>query len=199
MQSCEGSLVNLGLILIGLGCTCNAPPPSHLVTPLQRGDHIPGLRVIQEYASPQDEASIMALVDDIMAGGGGGAVVTTLKRRVTAHYGFEFDYKLRSVNPNMPLHNMPAVVHALCSRLYRQATDGLGGSLIFDCDAASNAKYLMLPAKCLILPISANESPPGYQTNAPSTSTSPARELPTTSIPTGASFQALLSGTSSLY
>ena len=61
----------------------------------------------------------MSLVDDIKAGGGGGAVVTALKRRVTAHYGFEFDYKLRSVNPNAPLHNMPGVVQELCERLHR--------------------------------------------------------------------------------
>ena len=64
----------------------------------------------------------MSLVDTIMAGGGGGAVVTALKRRVTAHYGFEFDYKLRSVNPNVPLHNMPAVVNSLCERLHRCAS-----------------------------------------------------------------------------
>jgi hypothetical protein len=53
-----------------------------------------------------------------MAGQGGAAVVTALKRRVTAHFGFEFDYKLRSVNPNAPLHNMPAVVQEISQRLY---------------------------------------------------------------------------------
>jgi hypothetical protein len=107
------------------------PRPLTELSLFQRVGCVPGLHVIHEYASPQDEASIMGLVDDIMAGNGGGAVVTTLKRRVTAHYGFEFDYKLRSVNPSMPLHNMPAVVQALCSRLYRWARDALGNLLIF--------------------------------------------------------------------
>jgi hypothetical protein len=85
---------------------------------LQSNDCVHGLRITHDYLTAKEESDIMSLVDDIMNGGGGGAVVTALKRRVTAHYGYEFDYKLRSVNPSAPLSNTPAVVQAICERLY---------------------------------------------------------------------------------
>jgi hypothetical protein len=109
---------------------------------LQREGLVPGLRVVAEFASSAEEDVIMSLVDDVLAGSGGGAVVTALKRRVTVHYGYEFDYKLRSVNPNAPLHNMPVVVQDLCQRLYRcgvlavrvfHAMRGICSDAIFQC------------------------------------------------------------------
>ena len=98
---------------------CCAFVPHVLLTPAQAEGCVPGLRVTPGYLSQEEEEGIMQLAEDIIVGSGGGAVVTALKRRVTAHYGFEFDYKSRSVNPDAPLRNMPPLVQKLCERLYR--------------------------------------------------------------------------------
>jgi hypothetical protein len=98
---------------------CCAFVPHVPLTPAQAEGCVPGLRVTPGYLSQEEEEGIMQLAEDIIVGSGGGAVVTALKRRVTAHYGFEFDYKSRSVNPDAPLRNMPPLVQRLCERLYR--------------------------------------------------------------------------------
>lgn len=73
---------------------------------------IPGLRYIPDYISRDEESFLLEVVDY-------EPWITDLKRRVQ-HYGYRYDYRSRSVDPDMYLGPLPDWALVIAQRLYRQ-------------------------------------------------------------------------------
>jgi alkylated DNA repair dioxygenase AlkB len=70
---------------------------------------IPGLSYVPEYINPQQEAALIRTID-------AQPWITKLKRRVQ-HYGYRYDYKARSVEPESQLGPLPEWLAPYCNRL----------------------------------------------------------------------------------
>jgi alkylated DNA repair protein alkB homolog 8 len=76
----------------------------------------PGLVVLAEFISPDEEKVLMDAID----WGDLGEQNQTLKHRQVKHYGFEFIYGANNVNPDQPLaQSIPKVCDFLWDRLSR--------------------------------------------------------------------------------
>lgn len=75
-----------------------------------RSTTIPGLTCIPDYVTPDEEAGLLAMIDQQLW-------MTDLKRRVQ-HYGYRYDYKRRSVDPDLYLGALPDWLNMLTLRLH---------------------------------------------------------------------------------
>ncbi|KNC47622.1 uncharacterized protein AMSG_11724 [Thecamonas trahens ATCC 50062] len=70
---------------------------------------VPGLTVVTDAVSPEDELALLAQVDN-------GEWMTSLKRRVQ-HYGYRYDYRSRKVAPESYLGELPEWSKQVMARL----------------------------------------------------------------------------------
>ena len=81
---------------------------------LQDVPDVPGLKFIEEFLSPEEQAHCVREVD---------AAVTEwrddLSRRVQ-HYGWRYDYKARAITPDMHIGALPEWLARLAQRLYKE-------------------------------------------------------------------------------
>lgn len=80
----------------------------------QAGEYVPGLSVVECFVSEEEEMRLLELLD------GAAGTETPLQRRRVVHFGFEFDYKTRSVDPTKPLGNTPPPLVELGGRVLAQ-------------------------------------------------------------------------------
>ncbi len=81
-------------------------------------DVIPGLTLVSDYLSFDDQSRLLTIVDQ-------GVWLTDLKRRVQ-HYGYVYNYKKRQLDPSMYLGALPDWAQSLAERLY---ADGFAPAL----------------------------------------------------------------------
>ena len=72
----------------------------------------PGVELLPDYVSPDDEHNLLSLVDS-------GVWSTELARRVQ-HFGYRYDYRKRSVDPSMCLGSLPPMLQAVANRLVEE-------------------------------------------------------------------------------
>ncbi len=73
---------------------------------------IPGLSLIPDYITPQQETDLAAHIDS-------QPWITDLRRRVQ-HYGYIYDYRRRTVDPSMYLGALPTWLGELALRLHAE-------------------------------------------------------------------------------
>ncbi|KAL4646957.1 hypothetical protein GN956_G7704 [Arapaima gigas] len=79
----------------------------------------PGLKVLENFVTPEEEAQLLEAVDWTSCDGGGNddAVQKTLKHRRVKHFGYEFRYDNNNVDKNKPLPGgLPAVCGVVLER-----------------------------------------------------------------------------------
>ena len=73
---------------------------------------IPGLTCIENFLTPAEQARTLEAID-------ASEWMSTLERAVQ-HYGWRYDYSLRAVTPDMRIGPLPAWLHDLARRLFRE-------------------------------------------------------------------------------
>ena len=81
---------------------------------LQDVTHVPGLKFIEEFLSPEEQAHCVREVDAAV-----NEWRDDLSRRVQ-HYGWRYDYKARAIAPDMHIGALPDWLARLAQRLYKE-------------------------------------------------------------------------------
>jgi hypothetical protein len=84
---------------------------------------VPGLRMVLNFVSPQEEAVIMNEL-------GGHAWLETIKTRQTQHFGYEFDYKVRHCHADQPLGPLPHWAASICERIADECSVPIADQLV---------------------------------------------------------------------
>ncbi|XP_076903541.1 alkylated DNA repair protein ALKBH8 homolog [Bidens hawaiensis] len=85
--------------------------------------NIPGIYLIHDFVSPQQEEQLLAAVD--------ARPWHSLAKRRVQHYGYEFRYDIRNVNTHQPLGEIPSFVACVTERipLFRNLNEAVDISL----------------------------------------------------------------------
>ncbi|MCU0511065.1 MAG: alpha-ketoglutarate-dependent dioxygenase AlkB [Anaerolineae bacterium] len=111
---------------------------------------IPGLHYVADFVTPAEQAALLAAVD-------AQPWLDTLRRRVQ-HYGYLYDYRRRTITPEMFLGPLPAWAQALAQRfeqaglapwpadqmIVNEYWPGQGIALHVDCEPCFEATILSL-------------------------------------------------------
>lgn len=73
---------------------------------------IPGLKYVRNYIAKNQERDLLYLIES-------QPWLTDLRRRVQ-HYGYKYDYKSRTVSPDMYLGPLPEWLETICRRLHQE-------------------------------------------------------------------------------
>eukprot|EP00850_Spirogloea_muscicola_P015520 SM000119S25663 [mRNA] locus=s119:306434:309879:+ [translate_table: standard] len=103
-----------------------APPPARAVAATGEEVDIPGLRLLPDFVTLQEEQELLAALDT--------ATWHNLAKRRVQHYGFEFRYKTRDVDKEQPLGALPSFAASLLQRIESLPAGTLGdeSSLPYD-------------------------------------------------------------------
>eukprot|EP00743_Colponemidia_sp_Colp-15_P006292 GILK01006770.1.p1 GENE.GILK01006770.1~~GILK01006770.1.p1 ORF type:complete len:643 (+),score=105.48 GILK01006770.1:34-1962(+) len=85
------------------------PPPAPQCVSRSAHISIPGLVLIEDFISKEEEQELLQYID--------GSPWDTLISRRVQHYGYEFNYKTRNIDPSKPLPSLPGPFSPVLNRL----------------------------------------------------------------------------------